>query len=61
MKHYISLAIAAAIIGFAWFAVEYWIFNVNYKEALRIGRNFAIIGFFIECIRPYIKSRYIKK
>lgn len=61
MKHYISLAIAAVIIGFACFAIMYWGFKVNYKSSLDAGILLAFTGFLVELLKPRLKRFTGKK
>ena len=60
VKNYLTLTLAAAIVGFAWFAVEYWIFNSNYRDAMSTAISVAIAGFIVECLRPWLTARLKK-
>ena len=59
LRNTIFLVIASLIIGMVYFAIAYWIFGDNYREAFSGACAIAVTGFVIELfIRPRIEKKF---
>jgi len=57
MKMFISFLIAAILIGFALFATLFWLFKMEYNNALITALSGALAAFVID----YVKERRKRK
>jgi hypothetical protein len=48
---------AAFLIGFACFAIVYWVVKWNYNESISLALSIGISGLVVELLRPYIKKK----
>jgi hypothetical protein len=60
MKSSLRLALASVIVGFACFAIMFWVFKMSYKTSLETGIIIVFTGFIIELLKPWIE-RLTKK
>lgn len=56
-KDLFFLIIAGFLVGFACFAIMYWVFSMAYKESVTTAWTVGIIGVITDYIRPYLKKR----
>ncbi len=54
MKKFLSLLIAAAIIGFAVFAIMFWGTGMTMAESRILAITVGVTGFIVEYLRPFI-------
>jgi hypothetical protein len=57
MKKFFFLLMAAFLIGFACFAIVYWVVKWNYNESISLALSIGISGLVVELLRPYIKKK----
>lgn len=53
--------IAACIVGFACFAVLFWLFDSSYKESLSTAITAGTAGLFAEIARRYFVDKQKRK
>jgi hypothetical protein len=61
VKKFISLFIASLLVGFACFAVFYWLVNWNWSDSLSAGMAAAGGGLVGEYLRSYFEKRKSKR
>lgn len=54
MKKFISLFIASVIIGFAVFAIDYWVLGSGFTNAQVLAVTASITALIVEYLRPTI-------
>lgn len=57
MKQFLSLVLAAIIIGAILFAAAYWIFSIEYKTSMMLGVVAAFSGLIVELIKPLLVQK----
>jgi chromate transport protein ChrA len=61
MKKFLGLFLASIIVGFAVFAVFYWIVNWTWSDSFLTGLAAAAGGLVGEYLRPYFEKRKSKR
>ena len=61
VKDLVFLALAALIVGALAYAIAFWIFNDDSRDALGTGITIATSCFIVELLRPYLERLSKKK
>lgn len=59
MKQFLSLVLAAIIIGATLFVAAYWIFSIEYKTSLILGFVAGFSGLIVELIKPLLSQKKV--
>lgn len=57
LKELYFLLVAGFIVGFACFAIMYWVFRMEYKASLSTAWTVGIIGVVADYIKPYLPKK----
>ncbi|ANE53020.1 hypothetical protein [Flavisolibacter tropicus] len=57
LKDLFFLLVAGFIVGFACFAIMYWVFRNDYKECLTFAWIAGGAGIIAEYIKPYLPKK----
>jgi hypothetical protein len=57
LKDLFFLLVAGALVGFACFAIMYWVFRLDYKESMATAWTVGIIGVVTDYIKPYFSKK----
>jgi hypothetical protein len=61
MKYFITLILAALIVGFVIFAIAYWVIGKDLSFAVNIGLSGALGGLVVEFGKRYFERRKLKR
>ena len=56
MKHFVTLLIAAVLVGFVVFAIAYWVLNLEKSQSLLYAATFSIVGVAADYFKPKFKQ-----
>ncbi|MFN2457774.1 MAG: hypothetical protein ABR502_06215, partial [Chitinophagaceae bacterium] len=57
MKKFFTTLLAAIIVGFAVFAIAYWLFNMKFSDSVIPALRSASVGLVVALLQPFFERK----